>query len=218
MIKRKDTTKLKHYHARTIAGFQVVENAVTGEEEPIVAFTGDIGSKYDAREVVLPITVDAWDRAANGTGTAPEDLANGLDRAARYRFVILTDNIPTGNKIDKKDPKTKEVKKVAETREHVVGFICFPDTNYINADFSVELNKPIPDNAVVMHVYDNGEFDIVAFPKAAGKDVVNFVRAIEPLKEITSRTKVETADFTYAISSTFGTEVMFKARKKKTAQ
>lgn len=193
-IKRALTKKFKHYTARTIAGFQVAGNDEDTDDvgNITINFTGDKGTPNYGREVILPITVDAWNRAANGAGVSSKELENGFDRSCRFKFQILTDNI--------------------DGVETVVGIHCYPDENYIKCDFSNELGENISENTVVTNVLPTGEIDVIAFPEALDKDVRSFLSALEKIEVIDNKTKVVTAMATYTASSAFGDQVRFTAK------
>lgn len=194
-IKRPNTKKFKHYTARTIAGFQVIggdDYSDTDIGQPYINFTGDKGTQNYGREVILPMTINAWDRAANGAGVTSKELCNGIDKSCRFKFQIMTDTV--------------------DGVETVVGVHCYPDENYILCDFSNELGENIGDNTAVVNLYPSGEIDVVAFPGALDKDIKSFVSELEKVESIDNKTKITTSMATYTVSSAFGDQVKFTAR------
>lgn len=195
-ITKKDTSKLKHYTARTITNIQIVSND-NDSEVPYLAFIGGKGGHGGAVETVLPMTPEAWSRAAMGTGSSIEALRNGINMASRYRFQILTD-------------------KVDDT-EMVVGVHCIPDDNYIMCDFGATLNRPniTEDMAVVQLHEKSGEIDILAFPGALRKSVNSFVKELESMTEFDNSTTFTSEGITYTIVNAFGSEITFRCSKRR---
>lgn len=195
-ITKKDTSKLKHYTARTITNIQIVSNA-NDAEVPYLAFIGGKGGHGGAVETVLPMTPEAWSRAAMGTGSSIEALRNGINMASRYRFQVLTDKV--------------------DDAEIVVGVHCIPDDNYIMCDFGATLNRPniTEDMAVVQLHEKSGEIDILAFPGALRKSVNSFVKELESITEFDNSTTFTAEGITYTIVNAFGSEVTFRCSKRR---
>lgn len=195
-ITKKDTSKLKHYAARTITNIQIVSND-NDSEVPYLAFIGGKGGHAGAVETVLPMTPEVWSRAAMGTGSSVDALRNGINMASRYRFQVLTD-------------------KVDDT-EMVVGVHCIPDDNYIMCDFGATLNRPniTEDMAVVQLHEKSGEIDIIAFPGAFRKNVNSFVKEMESITEFDNTTTFTSEGITYTIVNAFGSELTFRCTKRR---
>lgn len=192
-ITREPTKSYKHYTARTIAGFQVTGSDESDDVGEItINFTGDKGTPNYGREVILPITLDAWDRAANGAGVTSKELVNGFDRSCRFKFQVMTDKV--------------------NGRETVVAIHCFPDENYIKCDFSNELGENINENTVVANIHLAGDIDIIAFPGALDRDVKSFLSELEKVEHFDNRTKITTAMATYSVSNIMGDQIRFTAR------
>jgi hypothetical protein len=195
-ITKKDTSKLKHYTARTITNIQIVNNE-NDVEVPYLAFIGGKGGAGGAVETVLPMTPEAWSRAAMGTGASSESLRNGINMASRYRFQILTDNV--------------------NNSEVVVGVHCIPDDNYIMCDFGATLKRPnITEDMAVVQIHEkSGEIDILAFPGALRKSVNSFVKEMESITEFDNTTTFTSDGITYTIANAFGSELTFRCTKRR---
>lgn len=195
-ITKKDTSKLKHYTARTITNIQIVSND-NDSEVPYLAFIGGKGGYGGAVETVLPMTPEAWSRAAMGTGSSIEALRNGINMASRYRFQVLTDDI--------------------DNTEMVVGVHCIPDDNYIMCDFGATLNRPnITEDMAVVQIHEkSGEIDILAFPGALRKNVNSFVKEMETITEFDNSTTFTVEGITYTITNAFGSELTFRCTKRR---
>jgi hypothetical protein len=200
-ITKKDTSKLKHYTARTITNIQIVHNDVDGEETPYLAFIGGRGGSGGSVETVIPMTPEAWSRAAMGTGASSEPLRNGLDMASRFRFKVLTDEVKNGD----------------NTTEMVVGVHCIPDDNYIRCNFGLTLNRPnITEDMAVVQVHEkSGEIDIIAFPDAIRKNVDSFLKELETITEFDNTTTFTSEGITYTIVNAFGSELTFRCFKRR---
>lgn len=198
-INKKNTRDLAHYAARTITNIQVITNDQE-QEVPVVAFIGGKGG--GAVETVLPMTPEAWARAAMGTGTSVEALRDGLNMASRYRFQVLTDKI--------KNESGKE-------EETVVGIHCIPDDNYIQCNFGLTLNRPnITEDMAVVQIHDNtGEMDIVAFPGALRRSVNAFLKELEGITEFDNSTTFVAEGVSYTIMNAFGSEISFRCTKRR---
>jgi hypothetical protein len=196
-ITKKDTSKLKHYTARTITNVQIVHDENSGDDVPYLAFIGGRGGTGGSVETVLPMTPEAWSRAAMGTGSSSEALRNGLNMASRYRFKILTDKI-----------KDDEV---------VVGVHCIPDDNYIRCNFGLTLNRPnITEDMAVVQIHEkSGELDILAFPDAIRKNVDSFLKELEEITEFDNTTTFTSEGITYTIANAFGSELTFRCTKRR---
>lgn len=196
-ITKKDTSKLKHYTARTITNVQIVHDENSGDDVPYLAFIGGRGGTGGSVETVLPMTPEAWSRAAMGTGSSSETLRNGLNMASRYRFKILTDKI-----------KDNEV---------VVGVHCIPDENYIRCNFGLTLNRPnITEDMAVVQIHEkSGELDILAFPDAIRKNVDSFLKELEEITEFDNTTTFTSEGITYTIANAFGSELTFRCTKRR---
>lgn len=188
-ISKKKTDKLTHVDARTIKSIGIRSEDAT----PVVSFT----QQGVGIEKTLPMTKEAWQRAANGTGATVEALRNGLNGAGRYRFRILVD------KLGKDKTPT------------VVGIHCIPDENYIQCDFATTLHRPMiaRTDAVVKIHPGTGELDIVAFPSNLHKNVNSFVAALEKLDTVDESTSFTAGGVSYVISYAYGEEVTFRCRK-----
>lgn len=201
-ITKKKTNELKHYAARTISNIQVVtdENEV---DTPYISFIGGKGGYRGASETVMKMTPEAWSRAAMGTGTAEASLRDGLDRASRYRFVLLADDVM--------------LKGSDEPEEVIVGVHCIPDDNYIMCDFGATLNRPnITENTAVVHLHDkSGEVDIIAFPGALRKGVDSFLKELEKIDSFDNTTTFTASGITYSVVNAFGTELTFRCSKHR---
>ena len=200
-ITKKDTSKLKHYAARTITNIQIVHNEAEGEEMPYLAFIGGKGGAGGSVETVLPMIPEAWSRAAMGTGSSSEALRNGLNMASRFRFKVLTDKV--GEKGNEK--------------EMVVGVHCIPDDNYIRCNFGLTLNRPnITEDMAVVQVHEkSGELDIIAFPDAIRKNVDSFLKELETITEFDNTTTFTSEGITYTIVNAFGSELTFRCTKRR---
>lgn len=196
-ITKKDTSKLKHYTARTITNVQIVHDENSGDDVPYLAFIGGRGGTGGSVETVLPMTPEAWSRAAMGTGSSSETLRNGLNMASRYRFKILTDKV-----------KDNEV---------VVGVHCIPDDNYIRCNFGLTLNRPnITEDMAVVQIHEkSGELDILAFPDAIRKNVDSFLKELEEITEFDNTTTFTSEGITYTIANAFGSELTFRCTKRR---
>lgn len=196
-ITKKDTSKLKHYTARTITNVQIVHDENSGDDVPYLAFIGGRGGTGGSVETVLPMTPEAWSRAAMGTGSSSEALRNGLNMASRYRFKILTDKV-----------KDNEV---------VVGVHCIPDDNYIRCNFGLTLNRPnITEDMAVVQIHEkSGELDILAFPDAIRKNVDSFLKELEEITEFDNTTTFTSEGITYTIANAFGSELTFRCTKRR---
>ena len=196
-ITKKDTSKLKHYTARTITNIQIVHDENSGDDVPYLAFIGGRGGTGGSVETVLPMTPEAWSRAAMGTGSSSETLRNGLNMASRYRFKILTDKV-----------KDNEV---------VVGVHCIPDDNYIRCNFGLTLNRPnITEDMAVVQIHEkSGELDILAFPDAIRKNVDSFLKELEEITEFDNTTTFTSEGITYTIANAFGSELTFRCTKRR---
>lgn len=200
-ITKKDTSKLKHYTARTITNIQIVHNDVDGEDTPYLAFIGGRGGSGGSVETVIPMTPEAWSRAAMGTGASSEPLRNGLDMASRFRFKVLTDEVKNGD----------------NTTEMVVGVHCIPDDNYIRCNFGLTLKRPnITEDMAVVQVHEkSGEIDIIAFPDAIRKNVDSFLKELETITEFDNTTTFTSEGITYTIVNAFGSELTFRCFKRR---
>lgn len=196
-ITKKDTSKLKHYTARTITNVQIVHDESAGEDIPYLAFIGGRGGTGGSIETVLPMTPEAWSRAAMGTGSSTDALRNGLNMASRYRFKVLTD--------------------VIDDNEIVVGVHCIPDDNYIRCNFGLTLNRPnITEDMAVVQVHEkSGELDVIAFPDAIRKNVDSFVKELENITEFDNTTTFTSEGITYTIANAFGSELTFRCLKRR---
>ena len=194
-ITKKDTSKLKHHAARTVTNIQIVNE--NDSEIPYIAFIGGKGGPGGSVENVLPMTPEAWSRAAMGTGSSVESLRNGINMASRYRFYIMTDNVD-GN-------------------ETVVGVHCLPDDNYIRCNFGLTLNRPnITEDMAVVQVHEkSGELDIIAFPDAIRKSVDSFLKGLESITEFDNTTTFTAEGITYSIVNAFGSELTFRCTKRR---
>lgn len=195
-ITKKDTSKLKHYTARTITNIQIVNND-NDVETPYLAFIGGRGGHGGSVETVLPMTPEAWSRAAMGTGSSVESLRNGINMASRYRFQVLTDEV--------------------DDSEIVVGVHCIPDDNYIMCDFGATLNRPnITEDMAVVQIHEkSGELDILAFPGALRKNVNGFVKEMESITEFDNTTTFTSEGITYTIVNAFGSELTFRCTRRR---
>jgi hypothetical protein len=200
-ITKKDTSKLKHYTARTITNIQIVHNETDGDEVPYLAFIGGRGGTGGSVETVIPMTPEAWSRAAMGTGSSSEALRNGLNMASRFRFKVLTDAVG--------DDKNKT--------ETVVGIHCIPDDNYIRCNFGLTLNRPnITEDMAVVQVHEkSGELDIIAFPDSIRKNVDSFLKELESITEFDNTTTFTSEGITYTIVNAFGSELTFRCTKRR---
>jgi hypothetical protein len=197
-ITKKDTSKLKHYTARTITNIQIVNNE-NDVETPYLAFIGGKGGAGGSVETVIPMTPEAWSRAAMGTGSSSEALRNGLNMASRFRFKVLTDSVGESN------------------TETVVGVHCIPDDNYIRCNFGLTLNRPnITEDMAVVQVHEkSGELDIIAFPDAIRKNVVSFLKELESIIEFDNTTTFTAEGITYTIVNAFGSELTFRCTTRR---
>lgn len=200
-ITKKNTSKLTHYNARTITNIQVV----TTDQEvevPLMSFIGGKGGHNGYIETVLPMTPEAWSRAAMGTGTSLAALRDGLNMASRYKFQVLTDKIKSED---------------GNESETVVGVHCIPDDNYIQCNFGLTLNRPnIEEDMAVVHIHDKtGEMDVIAFPGALRKSVNSFLKELESITEIDNSTTFTAEGITYTIVNAFGSEVTFRCAKRR---
>lgn len=188
-ISKKKTDKLGHTDARTIKGIGIRAEDAT----PVISFT----QQGVGIEKLLPMTKEAWQRAANGVGATLEALRNGLTGAARYRFQILTD------KIGKDKVQT------------VVGIHCIPDDTYIQCDFAATLHRPMiaRTDAVVKIHPSTGEIDVIAFPDKLHKNVNSFIAALEKLEVLDETTSFTAGGVSYVTSYHYGEEVTFRCRK-----
>lgn len=191
ILNKKKTDSLTHIDARTIKGIGILPD----EKVPMISFTSDI----TGIEQVLPMTTKAWSRAAKGTGATIDAIRNGLNKASRYRFQILTEGKGEG----------------ANKTNVVVGIHCIPDDNYIQCDFAATLNRPMiaPEDAVVKIHEESGEIDIIAFPSRLRKGVNAFLHKLEKLTTISESTMFTVAGVHYVVSNMFGGEVTFRCRK-----
>lgn len=198
-ITKKDTSKLKHYTARTITNIQIVTNEADGEDIPYIAFIGGRGGHGGSVETVLPMTPEAWSRAAMGTGSSSEALRNGLNMASRFRFKVLTDTVGK------------------EDSEMVVGVHCIPDDNYIRCNFGLTLNRPnITEDMAVVQIHEkSGELDVIAFPEEIRKNVDSFVKELESITEFDNTTTFTAEGITYTIINAFGSELTFRCAKRR---
>lgn len=196
-ITKKDTSKLKHYSARTITNVQIVHDENSGDDVPYLAFIGGKGGAGGSVETVLPMTPEAWSRAAMGTGSSSDTLRNGLNMASRYRFKVLTDKV-----------KDNEV---------VVGVHCIPDDNYIRCNFGLTLNRPnITEDMAIVQIHEkSGELDILAFPDAIRKNVDSFLKELEEITEFDNTTTFTSEGITYTIANAFGSELTFRCTKRR---
>lgn len=198
-ITKKDTSKLKHYAARTITNIQIVTNDTDGEDIPYIAFIGGKGGHGGSVETVLPMTPEAWSRAAMGTGASSEALRNGLNMASRFRFKVLTDTVGK------------------EDSEMVVGVHCIPDDNYIRCNFGLTLQRPnITEDMAVVQIHEkSGELDVIAFPEDIRKNVDSFVKELESITEFDNTTTFTSEGITYTIINAFGSELTFRCTKRR---
>lgn len=198
-ITKKDTSKLKHYAARTITNIQIVTSDTDEEDIPYIAFIGGRGGHGGSVETVLPMTPEAWSRAAMGTGSSSEALRNGLNMASRFRFKVLTDTVGK------------------EESEMVVGVHCIPDDNYIRCNFGLTLNRPnITEDMAVVQIHEkSGELDVIAFPEEIRKNVDSFVKELESITEFDNTTTFTSEGVTYTIINAFGSELTFRCTKRR---
>lgn len=198
-ITKKDTSKLKHYAARTITNIQIVTSDTDEEDIPYIAFIGGRGGHGGSVETVLPMTPEAWSRAAMGTGSSSEALRNGLNMASRFRFKVLTDTVGK------------------EKSEMVVGVHCIPDDNYIRCNFGLTLNRPnITEDMAVVQIHEkSGELDVIAFPEEIRKNVDSFVKELESITEFDNTTTFTSEGVTYTIINAFGSELTFRCTKRR---
>lgn len=199
-INKKNTKEFKHYQARTVKNIQIIDE--NGIDTPIIAFVGSGSATAGAAEIVMPMTQQAWSRAALGAGTTTPALRDGLNMSSRYRFVILTDNVEG-------EDNTK--------RETVVGVHCIPDDNYIRCDFGATLGRPnITSDSAVIQIHEHtGEIDVVAYPEAIRRNVDAFVKALEEIEEFDNTTAFTVGDINYTITNAFGTELTFRCTKRR---
>lgn len=188
-ISKKRTDKLKHTDARTIKGIGIHNEDAT----PMISFT----QQGVGIEKALPMTKEAWQRAANGAGATIDALRNGLNGAARYRFQILTEELGK-NKV-----------------QTVVGIHCIPDENYIQCDFATTLRRPMisREDAVVKIHPATGEIDVIAFPDKLHKSVNSFIAALEKIETLNESTSFTAGGVSYVTSYNYGEEITFRCRK-----
>lgn len=188
-ISKKKTDKLGHMDARTIKGIGIHAEDAT----PVISFT----QQGVGIEKSLPMTKEAWQRAANGAGATLDALRYGLNGASRYRFQILTDKIG-------KDKVTT-----------VVGIHCIPDETFIQCDFATTLRRPMisREDAVVKIHPATGEIDVIAFPDKLHKNVNSFLAALEKLDTLDESTSFTAGGVSYVTSYNYGEEVTFRCRK-----
>lgn len=148
-------------------------------------------------ERAFPCTDNAFARMKYGERCKNYNLRKGfVEASARFSYMLL---------LDKKDKGRL-----------VVGAHCLPTSNYMHADFAVELkNRNLTPESVVVDVHpETGELDVVAYPNTFRSAAAGFVRALEGLSEIDEFTSFTVKGTKFSVDFISGTTVAFTARKE----
>ena len=186
------TKKITKDMDRTIA--VCIKSCALPQDEliPYVSF-----SDKNNVERAFPCTDNAFARMKYGERCKNYNLRKGfVEASARFSFMLL---------LDKKDKGRM-----------VVGAHCLPTSNYMHADFAVELkNRNLTPESVVVDVHpETGELDVVAYPNTFRSAAAGFVRALEGLSEIDEFTSFTVKGTKFSVDFISGTTVAFTARKE----
>lgn len=191
-INKKATAGLGHRESSLIKVLQLPK----GYNNPVISFaqTSASGGQSEQR---LPITLKAWARASKGAGTIHPSLRSGLVGVSRFSFVILTEDME-------------------ETGETVVGVHCIPVRNYLGADFSIELGRPVAKESAIVQIHDEtGEIDVVAFPVEFARTLNGFLKHLEGLTTIDNYTEFTLDNVQFSVMALYGNEVTFRCIKQQ---
>lgn len=133
-IKKKKTNKCK-----TRDAMRVVSAGITDGQGTVSFIDSGIGS-----ELSLPVTREEYAHIATGAGTTIDAFDSGLSKAFRYQFLLCTEQV--------------------DGKETVVAVHSAPLASYMDCDWSEELNRRVPDGAVICTFRDNGGIDLNTFP------------------------------------------------------
>lgn len=191
-ITKKATAALGHRESPLIKVLQIPQ----GYNNPVISFsqTSAAGGQSEQR---LPITPKAWARASKGAGTIHPFLRGGLIGVSRFSFIILTEDME-------------------DTGETVVGIHCLPVRNYLGADFSIDLGRPVSKESAVVQIHDEtGEMDVVAFPIEFARSISGFLKHLEGLETIDNYTEFTLDNVQFSVMSIYGNEVTFRCIKQQ---
>lgn len=197
-INKKVTSELRHVNTRLIKYAELPEDSTT----PLVLFVQRRGEE-GSDEVILPATPEMFAKIKQGAGSSHPMLSNGLIGQSRFEFIMC---------LGKKEKEiTRNGEKKTITVPVIEGVHCYPNSNYIEADFSVELRRPVQENAAVVQIEpETGCIDVVAFPATFRKSMQRFIKELEKIDSIDTLTRFDDGAVKYTVSNIADNEVTFR--------
>lgn len=164
-INKKKTNKCKHYTAVRILSVYLDKNDKT---RGMISFIDHVGV-----EIHLRTTKEEYLHVLNGAGCDAVAFESGLARAHRYRFSVCTEQVDYDG--------TKE--------ETIVAVHAVPNNDYMDCDWTSELQELIPDGGVKVTVRENGGIDLISFPYQFRGREAEVLAKLEALDKINTATQ-----------------------------
>jgi hypothetical protein len=168
-INKRKTNNCKHYTAMRILSVYLDRN---NKSRGMVSFIDHVGV-----EVHLRVTKEEYLHVLNGAGCDAEAFESGLTRTHRYRFAICTEQINHGD----------------VTEETVTAIHAVPNDDYMDCDWTAELQELIPDGGVKITVRSNGGIDLISYPYQFRGREAEVLSKLEALDKINTATQFKIA-------------------------
>lgn len=148
------------------------------------------------REMKFPVTKDEYAHAATGAGTSIDAFDNGLSKAFRYRFLICTNPDESTGK------------------ETITAVHAAPLDSYMGCDWSVEMDKRIPEGGVFCTFRENGGIDMNTFPVQFSQLTPHVLGKLAELDSISTTTMFTVEGVDCKIKSLDGNDCMLVMKRK----